>query len=78
MPKPPSLAATYREAICTIERILCDLRTMQQHTTEPKLLQKIQLTRDACTETVLVLDEQLKPKAPHHQPRRLGRRRRRA
>lgn len=77
MVKPPPISATYREAIRAIERILCDLRTIEEHTTEPEFLHKIHLTRDACAETVLVLDERLKSELPCHQSRRLGRRRRR-
>ena len=29
MVKPPPISATYREAIRAIERILCDLRTIE-------------------------------------------------
>ncbi len=64
MPKQPTLAATYREALCTIERILRDLRLIQRHTTEAELLRELQHTRDACAEAVLVLDERLNPKTP--------------
>ncbi len=62
MVKPPPVSAAYREAIRAIERILCDLRTIQHHTKEPELLQELQLTRDVCAEAVLVLDERLNPK----------------